>query len=371
MEEEDRSARSRSMDIFKGVAISIIVILHIGVVAKGDVGNPAPPVQALYLGLVGFFIMSGYFFRPGRGFRENMMRRVRILLLALLIAAVGLSVISFLWCSLWGQPTDLDDLLLCMQRAFTLERSFVDFDDRPPWAICGFSMGYYFLWVLLISCVIFYAVADRIRDDWKLGLAVVAVLLGVTIAYRELFDFSLPFNLNLCPMATVFMIAGMYLAKTDLAEWIESSGPRGRGFWLLFAASTLCVMALVYILPPSIDFEYMDFGKYGGWSAIPYVAEGVLAFVMLLCIFRLLSMLPVISWMFVDIGKHTLGILILHVFVAKTIMAPFFTFDDANCLTPDFTGIWRVVLAFASLAMSYLICAYGPLVLKRLTQGQD
>ena len=117
MGEGDRAIRSRSMDIFKGVAISIIVILHIGIVAKGDVGNPAPPVQALYLGLVGFFIMSGYFFRPGRGFRENMLRRVRILLLALLIAAIGLSVISFLWCYLWGQPTDLDDLLLCMQRA--------------------------------------------------------------------------------------------------------------------------------------------------------------------------------------------------------------------------------------------------------------
>ncbi len=371
MGEGDRAIRSRSMDIFKGVAISIIVILHIGIVAKGDVGDPAPPVQALYLGLVGLFIMSGYFFRPGRGFRENMLRRVRILLLALLIAAIGLSVISFLWCYLWGQPTDLDDLLLCMQRAFTLERSFVDFDEKIPWAICGFSMGYYFLWVLLFSCMIFYAVADRIRDDWKLGLAVIAVLLGVTIAYRELFGFGLPFNLNLCPMATVFMIIGMYLARFDLVGRIESAGLRDRGFWIAFAASTVCVMALVYILPPSIDFEYMDFGKYGGWSALPYVAEGVLAFFMLLCIFRLLSMVPVISAAFVEVGRHTLGILILHAFVAKAITAPFFTFDDANCLPPDFVGIGRIALAFASLAVSYLICAYGPIVLRRLMRRQD
>ena len=124
-------------------------------------------------------------------------------------------------------------------------------------------MGYYFLWVLLFSCVIFYAVADRIRDDWRLGLAVIAVLLGVTIAYRELFDFGLPFNLNLCPMAAVFMITGMYLARFDLIGKIESAGLRDRGFWIAFAASTVCVMAIVYILPPSIDFEYMDFGKYG------------------------------------------------------------------------------------------------------------
>ena len=371
MGDGDGPVRSRSADIFKGVAISIIVVLHIGIVSKGDVGEMAPPIQALYLGLVGFFIMSGYFFRPGRGFRENMRRRAKILLLALLAAAIGLSLISFLWCSLWGQPTDLDDLVLCIQRTLTLERSFVDFDDRPPWAICGFSMGYYYLWVLLISCVIFYAVADRIRDDWKLGLAVIAVLLGITVAYRELFSFSLPFNLNLCPIATVFMICGMYLAKFDLLERIDSSGLRDSRFWILFAVSTVCVMAMVYVLPPSIDFEYMNFGKFGGWSAIPYVAEGLLAFVMLMCLFRLLSMVPVVSSVFVEIGKHTLGILILHVFVAKSIMAPFFTFDDVICLSGDFIGIWRIVLAFASLAISFLICAYGPSALRLLTQKEE
>ena len=366
MEDCAKAPRSRSMDIFKGVAISIIVILHIGIVAKSNVGDPHPLVQALYLGLVGFFIMSGYFFKPGRGFLENMRRRVKILLVALLIAAFCLSLLSFLWCSLWGQPTDFDDLLHCISRAFTLERSFVDFDAKVPWAICGFTMGFYFLWVLLLSCIIFYAVADRIRDDWKLGLVVVGILLAITIAYRELFSFSLPFNVNLVPMATIFMIVGMYLAKLELADRMESASLRNSRFWALFVVSTAVLIIMVFILPPSIDFDYMDFGQYGGYSAIPYVIEGTLAFIMLLYVFFFLSKVPVISTIFVEIGKHTMGILILHVFIAKVIMAPFFTFDDVVCLSADLTGIWRILLAVASLVIAFLICAYGPIVLKRI-----
>ena len=124
------------------------MILHIGIVVKSDVGEPSPIIQALYLGLISFFIISGYFFKPGRGFRENMRRRIKVLFYALVTASVCLSVICFLWCLLWGQPTNLDDLALCLERAFNLERSFLDFDIRAPdpripWAICGFSAGYF------------------------------------------------------------------------------------------------------------------------------------------------------------------------------------------------------------------------------------
>ena len=366
MADDGREARYRSLDIFKGVAISVIVILHIGIVAKAGMGELAPPLQALYLGLVGFFMMVGYFFKPGRGFRENMMRRVRFLLLALVIASVLLSVICFVWCLLWNQPTDLGDLVFCLQRAFCVERTFVDYDVRLPWAICGFTMGYYYLWVLLGACAVFYAIADRVRDDWRLGLVAVAILVAVTVVYRETIPYSLPFYLNLWPIATVFMISGMYLAKYNLIGRMERAGLRDRGFWIVLIVSAACLMLMAYLLPPTIDFDYMGFGKYGGYSAIPYVAEGILAFIMLSHVFFILSRIPVISSLFADIGKHTMGVLLLHVFVAKTILAPFFTFDDVNCLPADFVGIGRILFAIASLAISYLICAYGPLMLAHL-----
>ena len=45
MADDGREARYRSLDIFKGVAISVIVILHIGIVAKAGMGELAPPLM--------------------------------------------------------------------------------------------------------------------------------------------------------------------------------------------------------------------------------------------------------------------------------------------------------------------------------------
>lgn len=101
------------MDVFKGLAISFIAVLHIPIVARADMSEPSPFLQALYLGLVGFFVMSGHFFRPGRGFKGNMKSRVKVLFLGLVMAAFILPIISFIWCTIWGQPTGFEDLLDC------------------------------------------------------------------------------------------------------------------------------------------------------------------------------------------------------------------------------------------------------------------
>ena len=352
--------RLRSPDVFKGLAIFFIAILHLAIVARSGMSEPSPLIQALYLGLVGFFVLSGYFFRPGRGFVGNMRSRVRILFLALVIAAAALPVISFLWCSLWGQPTGFGDLVDCWKRTFGLELSFVTFGDKVPWAICGFSMGYYYLWCMLGAFIIFYAVADRIRDRPVLGTLTVLVLVSITAAYRELFDFTLPFYLNLSPIAAAFMICGMYIAKLDLVGRVESCDLRDVRWWAPFVICTAVLLVMVFLLPPTITFDHMSFGKHGGFSAFPYMVEGVLAFVMILYLSFFISRIPLLSSTFVELGKHTLGILLLHVFVAKMILAPFFTFNSVDCVTADLAGIGRTVFAFVALFVTYLICAYGP-----------
>ena len=100
MERTD-GGRLRSADVFKGLAIFFIAVLHLAIAARAGMDAPAPAVQALYLGLMGFFIMSGYFLAPGRGFKGSMRRRCKSILLALIAAATVLSLASFAWCCLW------------------------------------------------------------------------------------------------------------------------------------------------------------------------------------------------------------------------------------------------------------------------------
>ena len=345
------------MDVFKGLAISLIAILHISIVARSGMSEPSPFLQALYLGLVGFFIMSGYFFRPERGFRENMRCRVKVLFIGLVAAAFILPIISFIWCSIWGQPTGFEDLVDCWIRTFAVERTMVPFDERLPWAICGFSMGYYFLWSILGAFIIFYAVADRIRDDIRLGLVTILVLVTITAVYRELCDFSLPFYLNLSPIAAAFMICGMYLARIDFVSRIESGDMKDPRWWAPFIGCTAVLLVMVFILPPSITFDLMNFGKYGGLSAFPYMIEGMLAFVMIIYLSFFVSKIPFVSVLFSRIGEHTMGILLLHVFIAKIALAPFFTFNTVDCITGDFqAGIGRTLFSVAALLTAYLIC---------------
>ena len=372
MDAREQDGRSVVLDVFKGMAIFAIVVLHIAVVSRSDVGSePAIPLQILYLGLIGFFIISGYLFKPGRGFGENMKRRISILFTALLTCAVILPLLTYAWCLLCGQPVGLDDLILGFQRSFGVERSFKPLETTVPWPICGISMGYYFLWCILGAFIIFYAVADRIRDDWKSGAAVIAVLMVFTIAYRELCDFGLPFYLNLSPIAAVFMIAGMYLAKGGLAERMESLRLGNTKMLGLILGCLAAVIILAVMFPPNIKFDWMCFGSHGGWSAIPFVLEGVTAFVVLLFLALILSKIPLVSTAFDRLGAHTMGILLLHNFVAKSALIPFFTFSAEAALPPDFGGIARFVFSLAVLAAAYEICAYGPSVLKRLKKRND
>ncbi len=370
MTNTEADGRVGSLDVFKGLGIFFIAVLHLAIVARSGMGGTPPVVQALYLGLMGFFIMSGYFFRPGRGFKGNMGRRFRILFLALIVSAIALPIICCAWCYVWGQPTGLEDLIDCMARTFAVERSFVDFDGKVPWAICGFSMGYYFLWTMMGSFVIFYAIADRIRDNLKLGLIVIAILVCITAAYRELCDFTLPFYMNLWPISAAFMVCGMYLSKYDLVKKVEASSVRDPKWWGLFLGCTACLLAMVYVFSPGITFDLMHFGDYGGYSAFPYMIEGVLAFVMIVYLSFFISKIPLVSTVFKKLGKHTMGILLLHVFIAKMALAPFFTFDAVNCITADLSGTPRIVFAFAVLIASYLVCAYGPALVKKL-RGRD
>ena len=76
-----------SVDVLKGILIVAIVFIHLvisrDIVSTADaadiegytVGSESIGslvIQALYLGLMAFFVFSGYFYRPGRGFVENM-----------------------------------------------------------------------------------------------------------------------------------------------------------------------------------------------------------------------------------------------------------------------------------------------------------
>ena len=119
----------------------------------------------------------------------------------------------------------------------------------------------------------------------------------------------------------------------------------------------------------AISFNLMNFGKFGGYSAFPYMIEGMLAFVMITYLSFFVSKIPYVSVLFRRIGEHTMGILLLHVFIAKIFPAPFFTFNTVDCITGDFhAGIGRTLFSVAVLLVAYALCC---LIYRARMKGSD
>ena len=84
--ESAEKPRVRSLDMYKGIAILGVIAVHVFIfptMQQGEAEGSGMPlvVQALYLGLLGFFAISGYFYRPNRGFANNVKKRLLILVL--------------------------------------------------------------------------------------------------------------------------------------------------------------------------------------------------------------------------------------------------------------------------------------------------
>jgi len=379
----DYVARLGSVDLLKGVLIVAIVFVHL-VLSRSDIlfgaadaavdigpqgeSTTSLLIQALYLGLMIFFIFSGYFYRPGRGFKENMRKRFFQLVVALSICAIVLPIIIYIWMAVWGKAPDISDILIAFQWGFGLNGVFEPLDVFTEHPICGACVGYYFLWGMVWGFLIFYAVADRVYGDWKKTVLVIAILLVVTTVYRMFVDMKLPFYAQIGPIAAAFMLAGMLLAEHDVIAKIESFSFRSAKCWGIFLGSVLLAVVLVYLFPSGLEFDYLNIGRYGWFSAFIYFVEAMVMFVVMMHLSVFLSKASLIRELFDVPGRHTLGILLLHGFVATMMFVPFFNKGNGSWVPDDMGLAPSLIIALATVVVCVIICEYGK---KYLEKGMD
>jgi len=377
------SERLASADVLKGMLIIGIVFVHIvivrmdvlmsgadaastGVLGDNSVGAGSLVIQALYLGLMAFFIISGYFYRPGRGFMENMKKRVVQLVVATSICAVVLPIITYIIMAVCGKAPGLDDLITAFQWGFGLNGVFTSYGGFSVHPMCGGCIGYYYIWTMLWGFLIFYAIADRVRDDWRKILAAIIVLLVITLLLSELLPVKLPMYAQLGPIAAAFMLVGMAAGKYGLIEKVESFSLSSGRSWALFLGSLAIAIVLVAIFPPGTDFQSMVFGDFGGFSIFTYFVESIAMFVVLIHIALLFSHMIGFNQIFRTAGRHSLGILLLHGSLVTMIIAPFYDLPNSDWF-PDEMGLGiSLVMAILSIVLSIVICVAARKALDRI-----
>ena len=367
---DSQSVRLGSFDVLKGFVIFAIVMLHLVFTSKETIGEqtvtePALILQILYFGLMGFFIVSGYFYRPDRGFVPNIESRVKQLVIAIAICTVVFTGILFVWEYAFGTCGGFDDILTSFQYGFGLNKAFMDPSSAIAFPMSGSSVGYYFLWAMMFAFIIFYGLADYVMKDGRKVIVTIIALLAITCVWTEFVHLRLPFFIDLAPMGAALMFAGAWLAKLDLGGTIERFELRTKAFWLPLIICLVCGAVLCFFFHPNIKFDEEIYGAYGGYSAFPYFLEAVFMVVVYLYIAKFVSKIPLLGKALAKVGKHTLGILLLHGFVAKMIIAPIWPITDTSWF-PSIPMGPRVAIGFATLIICVLICHFGPKIVANI-----
>jgi hypothetical protein len=371
MEPSSEKLRLRSMDVLKGMIMTVIVFSHmIFTVREGTTGGGMPVIiQVLYLGLMVFYILSGYFYRPGKGFRANMTKRLKQIGIPLIICAFVLPLILFVYLDLMGYDLPASDYIDAVIYGLGWEHAFVPMDEIvSQTALTIANVGGYFLYTMLWGFMIFYLLADYVMDDIRKAIVTIAALLVVAALIGEFVDISLPMFIKFGPIAAAFMFFGACLAKFDVLENVEYGDKRKLFYWLLPVVLAVASVVLCYFLQPNIKFDHYVFGDYGGWSVFPFYAEAILMFLPIVYLGFIFSKIPLLSVYFDTLGKHTLGTILLHPMFAKIIVAQICTVQS-TILVPSEVGIeGRLAIAVAVLIICIVVLHFGPKLIAMVTK---
>lgn len=349
-----RSERLKSADVLRGILILGVVFVHMLMLGKvvDSTRSVSLFIQPPYLGLMGFFVITGYFI-PSGSYAQRVGKRLK-LLMALVVCSIVLPVAMYLWLWVLGQPSTVDDLWLSIVASFGNQNLFEPLSIPNPNKVCFSAYAQYFLWVIFWAFLILYAIADRVLADLRL-FAVTLIVLLASEAFLVFMGMRLPFYATLFPIAVAFMLAGAFLSRRRYLEGLEVAGWRSPRTWAPLVLSVCALVVLIYLFPPGARFNFSDFGEYGGMSAFPFFVEGMLVFVVLSYVSVLVARIPLLSDAIALCGKHCLALALLHVFVVRVVLALFYTMPD-DLVFPPLPAVQMVMLGVFDVVLIVAVC---------------
>ena len=350
--------------MLKGMAIFGLVMIHLVFDTSGT-GDTDSSVafEFIYCFLFMFFVVSGYFYRPERGFWNNTKKRLSQLLVAYVLCTVILTAVMYVYLVMTGYSLEPSELVNVTWRCLIGKTAFQTYGEEVPFfGVFEIGQGYYFIEIMIVAFVIFYAVADWALKDIRRSLLTMFLLATVTCAIVEVIGVKLPFYAESAPLAAALMLAGAVMGKYKIASYIEN-GWRTKRYWAIFIIMFVIGVVFISFFPTGLRFNTSRYGAYGGWSAYPFLVIAISCGYVLLTVSSFLSKIPLMSNLFMFLGEHTLVILLFHTFYAKLLISPFCTFDLIN-YTPTLAIPSGMTLAIASIILS-IITGYVVVWVKR------
>lgn len=280
--------RYQYLDIARGIGLLLVIISH-------SCGLSSYLIN-YYIPL--FFVVSGYIYKEGRSYKENIGKKAR----RLLVPYFGYSAILLAFYALLGRTVQetLHSGAGVLYSRYCLYDTSRYTDNVYLFTVANGAMWY--LTAFFVTSLLYHALVDRCLKSRKFLFGTVVVLAAATMLLADI-PVLLPWSIDLACVGTLFMLAGTFLGR---AEYFEKKA-RPLSVLLIFGAYVLLSYS-----NPGINMSVREYGKYQAFSVPLFILVGISGSMLCIWVGKLIQN-NFLGKFIGYIGKNTIVLLAFHI----------------------------------------------------------
>lgn len=334
--------RYQYLDVARGFGLLLVIISHSCGLSRFLINYYIPL----------FFVVSGYIYKEGRSYKENISHKAR----RLLIPYFGYSAVLLAIYALMGRTfaETKESVFGILYSRYCLYDTTVVTDNVYLFTVANGAMWY--LTAFFAASLVYHLVIDRCLADKKFLIGTLIVLTAITMALADI-PVLLPWSIDLACVGTIFMIAGTLLGRTQFFE---------KKWNIPLIVAVLVIYILTSCLDPGINMSIREYGIYGALSVPFFIIVGLTG--SLLCIwFGKLIENTAPGRFIAYVGKNTIFLLAFHIFaleVVERIASKFITIP-----VPGGTAVPFVLYHALRITVAVLGCLAASELLNRIKKS--
>lgn len=333
------------MDVARGLALSLVIISH----ANGL------NLYLIFYYIQIFFIISGYVYRPGRSYGENIKKKA----VRLLVPYFGYSALLWGFYAVIRRNADevLHSLFGVFYSRFYLYKVGLREDPVSLLDIANGAMWY--LTAFFVTALLFHLIADKCLASMKVTLAWSAALLLISMGLNEL-PILLPWSIDIVGVTTVLMLVGAWMRKIEFFEKKEN-------FWMVAG------MLLIYLGTATFN-GYLNtsvriYGKFDSLSVPFYMIVSVSGSILCIWISKWIQNLKVGN-LLAYLGTHSMELICVHMVVLEVFEIVAMRLFDVHAFTGITMILYQAVRIAVAIAVSLLAGQIIALLKQKLISGK-
>lgn len=325
----ETKSKFKYMDVARGLALSLVMISH----AHGL------NLYLIFYFTQIFFIISGFIYKPGRTYGENIKNK------ASRVLAPYFGYSALLWCFYAVIRRNAEELghslfgVLYSRFYFYKVR-----EGEPATGLLDIANGaMWYLTAFFVTSLLFYLIVDKCLASWKTTAVWTVILLGISMALNEL-PILLPWSIDIAGVTTVFMLTGAWLRKLEFFEKKET-------FWGVGA------MLLLYVGTAAIN-GYLNtsvriYGRFDSLSVPFYMIVSISGSILCIWVSKWIQNLKLGS-LLAYFGTHSIELICVHMVVLEVFEIVAMRLMDVHAFTGVLMFLYQAVRVSTAIVVSLL-----------------